>query len=321
MSTPRITVLMSVYNGEEYLAEAIESILRQTFRDFEFLIIDDGSTDGTKEIIESIQDSRIRLISRANKGFTASLNEGIEKARGEYIARQDADDLSLPQRLEREVVYLDAHPEVGMVGTNYTIMDDADRPVVTTRLFTHPDDLAIAELLSNQFGHGSVMMRKSVVNNVGLYDSRGGEVVSDYDLFCRISRVAKLANLKEPLYKWRSHPAGMGLSDHALQIKQSFAIRDREFKEQIFGNLKRYKVFRSIHPFSFYPGPLLYFDHKSRMFRDLAWLYRREGRWGEATLMLLAALCMAPWRRQNLRCLRGHLRDRSNRQVWEYEFI
>src|SRR5947207_1274318 len=114
---------MSVYNGENYLAEAIDSILNQTFKDFEFIVIDDGSSDTSLKIIKKYTDPRIKLISRKNKGLVASLNEGLAKAKGDYIARQDADDVSLPQRLKKEVEYLDAHPKVALVGSNYKHLD------------------------------------------------------------------------------------------------------------------------------------------------------------------------------------------------------
>jgi glycosyltransferase involved in cell wall biosynthesis len=121
---PRISVVMSVYNGEKYLRQAIESILQQTYTDFEFIIIDDGSTDSSREIIQSYDDKRIRLvINEQNIGLTKSLNKGIRLAKGEFIARMDADDISLPQRFEKQVAYLDSHPEVGVLGTYANIID------------------------------------------------------------------------------------------------------------------------------------------------------------------------------------------------------
>ncbi len=118
-SAPRVNVIMAVFNGEQYLQEAIESILRQTFDNFEFVIIDDGSTDKTVEILNRFSDERIkRLTNESNIGLTRSLNRGIRFSRGEYIVRQDADDVSLPERLAKQVAYLDAHSMVGLVGTS-----------------------------------------------------------------------------------------------------------------------------------------------------------------------------------------------------------
>ena len=117
MKNPKVTVLMSVYNGEKYLQEAIDSILEQTFKDFEFLIINDGSTDKTGEILESYHDLRIKIINNEkNIGLTKSLNKGLKLARGEYIARQDADDISMPERLEKEVEFLETHQDYAVVG-------------------------------------------------------------------------------------------------------------------------------------------------------------------------------------------------------------
>ena len=116
--SPRVTVLMAVYNGERFLAEAVASILDQTFRDFEFLIVNDGSTDRSREIILSFGDPRIRLVDNPeNIGLTRSLNRGLELAKGGLIARQDADDISLPERLEREIGFLDGNPKAAIVGS------------------------------------------------------------------------------------------------------------------------------------------------------------------------------------------------------------
>jgi len=118
MKEPKVTVLMPVYNGEKYLNEAIDSILGQTFKDFKFLIINDGSTDGTADILKSYKDSRIKVTNNEkNIGLTKSLNKGLKMAKSEYIARMDADDISLPTRLQKQVEFMDSHPKVGVCGT------------------------------------------------------------------------------------------------------------------------------------------------------------------------------------------------------------
>ena len=117
MNNPLVSVVLSVYNAEKHIVEAIESILTQSYKNFEFIIIDDGSTDGSLEIIKSYDDERIILISRENKGLIASLNEGIEQAKGKYIARMDADDISLSSRFEEQVTFMEMHEEVGICGT------------------------------------------------------------------------------------------------------------------------------------------------------------------------------------------------------------
>ncbi|MCP8319033.1 MAG: glycosyltransferase, partial [Candidatus Methylarchaceae archaeon HK01B] len=125
MKSPKITILMSVYNGEKYLREAIDSILNQTFKDFEFLIINDGSTDRTVEILRSYHDSRIKIITNEkNMGLTKSLNKGLKIARSEYVARMDADDISYPRRLEVQYEYMKKNPDVGIVGSWNDVIDD-----------------------------------------------------------------------------------------------------------------------------------------------------------------------------------------------------
>ncbi len=311
-ATPKVTVLMSVYNSEAYLREAIESILNQTFKDFEFLIINDGSKDKSLGIIKSYKDQRIRLISRENKGLTLSLNQGIDLAQGEYIARQDSDDISPPYRLEKEVKFLDDHPKVGMVGSNYTIMDKKGKHIVTTNVFTHPDDLKIAQVTCNQYGHGSVMMRKSVLAKTGYYDKKVG-YVEDYDLWTRISRVADIANFEEPLYFYRRNEAGVTLQNHELQINQTFAVRDKAF-EHYLKHRREYKIL------SYHPSGHHYKDRKAALYRDLAYLYRNKRRHFGAARMLVLAILFQPKNKRNYRLLAKTLLKPS-RPNWEYEFL
>lgn len=320
VAAPRVTVLMSVYNGERYLPEAIASILDQTFRDFEFVIIDDGSTDASRAVIEGYKDPRIRLVTQENRGLAPSLNKGLRFARGEYVARQDADDVSLSERLERQVAYLDAHPGVALLGCNYTIIDSAGSTLATTRLFTHPDDLAVIEILSNQFGHGSVMMRKADVESVGGYNESMG-YVEDYDLWIRISRVAQIANLNEPLYLWRRSENGISMSNLEHQEEQALAIRDREF-EWLRKHPRQLTFLACWHPSSYRTGARVYFDRKAAVYRDLAYLYRRGGCPGRAALCLLVAAVVGPgMRSQGIRLLLRHVKYRSIEPVWPYEWV
>lgn len=310
---------MSVYNGERYVFAAMRSILEQTFRDFELLVIDDGSTDNSRSIIESFHDPRIRLVSRENRGLTTSLNEGLELARGRYVARQDADDISLPHRLAREVALLDSQPDVGMVGTNYTIIDEQGAPIVTTSVFTHPHDLAVAEIVSNQYGHGSVMFRMSVLDEVGGYDPEVGHV-EDYDLFVRIGRVAKLANIAEPLYLWRRNAEGVTFSNRELQVAQALAVRDQEF-DRIVGERHRFRLYTSFHPFDFHPSPRAYLEKKATLFRDLSYLYRARGMQREALVAMGAAIAAAPWVPASYRRMIALLTNRSTEALWEFEWL
>jgi glycosyltransferase involved in cell wall biosynthesis len=207
---PRVTVLMSVYNGEKYLSEAIDSILGQTFEDFEFLIIDDGSTDSSSEVIRSYTDPRIRLIKNGeNIGLTCSLNKGLKLARGEYIARMDADDISLPERLEREIAIADVHPEITVVTTGFANFvnsfrkdnKDSENKVGVDEI----EWIGFEDLLEgNKVFHGSVLFRRKNILDIGGYDERLPKA-QDYDLWLRVSRNAEIIKLKRILFLRRLH--------------------------------------------------------------------------------------------------------------------
>jgi glycosyltransferase involved in cell wall biosynthesis len=157
---PLVSIIMTVYNAEEYIQTSIDSIINQTFTDFEFIIIDDGSNDKSSDIIKSIKDPRIIFRSRKNKGQTESLNEGIRIAKGIYIARQDADDISTKNRLKLQIELMETDKNIGLLGTNYEIVYPDGKLWFTTNMFTHPDDLNLAIIFSNQFGHGSIVARR-----------------------------------------------------------------------------------------------------------------------------------------------------------------
>ena len=205
VNAPVISVVMSVYNGEKYLRESIESILEQTYKNFEFIIINDGSTDSTREIILSYNDPRICLIdNEENMGLTKSLNKGLKIARGEYIARMDADDISMPERFESQIDFLNHHRDYAVVGTFLKVINEDSKVVFTIeKPIQHTD---IREFLNkdNCIGHGSAMIRKTCLQNVGFYDE-SIEKSQDYELWLRISQNYRLANIPQYLYMWRNH--------------------------------------------------------------------------------------------------------------------
>ena len=179
---PRITVIMPVYNCELYIKEAIDSILNQTFADFDFLIIDDASTDKTVSIIKEYKDSRIQLIEKTvNTGYTISLNYGLKVAKGEYIARMDGDDISLPNRFEKQIAFLDSNPDVVLCGSNFGIIG-------TEKLIILPEDneaIKLGLLKGNCIAHPSVMFRHSVIQEyVITYDADNyPTVIKKYNLY------------------------------------------------------------------------------------------------------------------------------------------
>ncbi|HDY75873.1 MAG TPA: glycosyltransferase, partial [Candidatus Marinimicrobia bacterium] len=225
MKSPKVTVLMSVYNDERYLSESVDSILNQTYKDFEFLIINDGSTDRSREILESYSDPRIRLVRNdGNIGLTRSLNKGLALAMGEYIARMDADDISLPERLEKQVGFLDADSSVGVLGINSLLIDeDGNVLEKLQRPVTH--DSIMAEMLTeNRFVHSSVMLRKKLLKMSGYYDEKL-DMAQDYELFLRLSLITKLSNLAEPLHMWRKDRTGISFAMRSAQIVARDRIR------------------------------------------------------------------------------------------------
>jgi glycosyltransferase involved in cell wall biosynthesis len=217
---PLISVCMPVYNTEPYIAEAVESILAQTYRNFEFIIIDDGSTDRSLAILESYaaQDTRIRLSSRPNSGYLIRLNEMLDVAQGDLIARMDADDVAMPERFARQIDFLDAHPEVVAVGSRILTIDSDGDPIV--EFCTTQDhegiDRAHLEVRGGFINHPAAMIRADAIRAVGGYRPAyyPGE---DVDLWLRLAEIGRLANLPEMLLKYRQHLESIGYTRQAIQ--------------------------------------------------------------------------------------------------------
>lgn len=232
---PRVTVLMTVYNNARYLSGAVGSILAQSWPDFEFLILDDGSGDGSRELLASLaaQDGRIRLhFNTQNMGLARSLNVGLGLAQGDYIARMDDDDFSLPDRLARQVAYLDAHPQVVALGTDCQQMDsdghllDGGRPVYG--LAASP---AYADWLlqwQNPLAHASVMLRRATLEAHGLHYDPSFSVTEDYELWTRLAQHGQIARLGEVLLRRHILASGVSVVQQARQIEQSGRIVARE---------------------------------------------------------------------------------------------
>ena len=201
---------MPVYNCPDYVGAAIESILGQSFTDFELVLIDDGSSDHTPTVLDRYRDSRIRRYTQSNRGLAATLNRAIELSRAPLLARQDQDDLSEPDRLAKQVAYMDSHPDCGLLGGWAQIMV-GDR--LSDRYHRHPTDaseLRYGLLFNNPFVHSSVMLRKSVVIEIGGYsEDPSRQPPEDYELWSRMSRVAEIANLPENLLVYREIPTSM----------------------------------------------------------------------------------------------------------------
>lgn len=228
--TPKITVLMPVYNCELYIQEAINSILNQTFSDFELLIIDDASSDSTVSIIKKYSDSRLKLIEKPkNSGYTNSLNYGLSIARGEYIARMDGDDISFSERFEKQVAFLNENREIALCGSLFTI--------VGTKTIIHvPEnhsEIKLTLLSHCCFGHPTIMMRKEILDQFSLHYDTSREPAEDYDLWSKLSVVSELHNIQEVLLDYRVHDAQVSQKKINQQIKNS-----SEIKLQLLNNLE-----------------------------------------------------------------------------------
>ncbi len=220
---------MPVYNSELYIREAIDSILNQTFSDFEFIIIDDASTDKSVEIIQSYTDSRIQLIVKPqNSGYTNSLNYGLKIAKGEYIARMDSDDISLPTRFEKQVAYLDRNPDVVLCGANYTIIGTDN----VYKLTENNDEIQMYFITDNCIAHPVVMLRNSVLKKYAILYDVTKEPAEDFDLWVRLFNYGKLHNLQEVLLNYRVHE--QQVSNIQSEKQQNISI---DTKINIFKNL------------------------------------------------------------------------------------
>lgn len=227
MTQPAVSVAMSVYNGERFLASAIESVLAQTMHQFEFLILDDGSKDRSREIAEGFagQDSRIRVIARENRGLVVSLNQLLAEARAPLVARMDADDLCLPDRFARQLAFLAEHPDHGVLGSRTSDIDEHGNPFP---LDTGEHPLSHAELLHNiahggpLLAHPTVMYRRQVVLEAGGYH-QAYRHCEDYDLWLRLAGRTLIANLPDRLLRYR-HYADQVSNRHALEQQIGVAV-------------------------------------------------------------------------------------------------
>ncbi|HLG02842.1 MAG TPA: glycosyltransferase, partial [Bacteroidia bacterium] len=189
MSAPLISVLLPVYNAESFIRDSIQSVLDQTLPDFELIVIDDGSKDNSAEMVESIRDPRIRFYRQENKGMGATLNYAISLARGQFLARQDADDISLAERFARQVTFLNAHTDHALAGTAAVIVNE--KLGETGRRHSPAEkhrDLCFDLLFDNPFVHSSVMMRADAIKQTGAYDLQKASLIQDYDLWWRIAQ-------------------------------------------------------------------------------------------------------------------------------------
>jgi len=231
--TPRVSVVMSVYNGERYLRESIDSILNQTFTDYELILVDDASADGTPHILDEYTDRRVvRAVNPSNLGLAGSLNRGLAMARGSYIARQDADDISHRERLAAQVAYLDAHQEVGAVTATVQWIDGRGEPVKVWRQPTDGGAIQETLLVYCCLVHGSALYRREAALEIGGYDAQL-HTGQDYDFWLRMSEGWDLACLPEVLYEYRCHAGMVSRERHAEQARNADLARARAVRRRL----------------------------------------------------------------------------------------
>lgn len=202
----RVSIIMSVFNGEKYLNKAMDAILYQTFSDFEFIIINDGSTDRTNDILKSYTDPRIRVFNQENRGLIQSLNRGISLASGEYIARQDADDISLPDRIKEQVKIMDNDPKIVLVGSSYYVINDNDDIIDFVKVPQSDTEIRWKMIFFNPFCHTSIIIRSETLKDKNLYYNENDVHAEDFGLWSRLLQYGDCYNIDKPFVKYRAHP-------------------------------------------------------------------------------------------------------------------
>ncbi|WGD34883.1 glycosyltransferase family 2 protein [Olleya sp. YS] len=219
---PLITVLIPTYNCEQYVHDAVQSILNQTYTNFECIIIDDCSTDGTVDIIKTFDDPRINLIVKPkNSGYTNSLNYGLTIAKGKYIARMDGDDISLPNRFEKQVAIFEQNDDIVVCGSIFKLIDTE----TIIEAPEHHDAIKLGLLKESCIGHPTAMIRTSVLNTHNINYNTAYEPAEDYDLWVRLSQVGQLYNIQDVLFLYRVHDNQVSITKKEIQRKSASLSR------------------------------------------------------------------------------------------------
>lgn len=230
LKVPKISVIMPVYNGEKYLKEAIDSILKQTFANFELLLINDGSTDLTEAIIGSYDDERIVYIkNEKNLGLIKTLNKGLDLAKGEFIARMDQDDISHSERFEKQLIIFEKNTEIGVCGTLFTPFNNSNNKEYN--IIEHPElhkTIKIQLLALCIVGHPTIMMRKNAVGNFRYDESF--QAAEDYELWTRLVTSTQFYNIQESLLQYRIHDTNMSVLENSTQVNNAKKITGNQLK-------------------------------------------------------------------------------------------
>ena len=214
---PLVTVLLPVFNAEKYLQDALESILQQTYKNITILAIDDGSTDKSLEILRAAnnKDSRLIIITRENRGLVSTLNEGLVLAEGEFIARMDADDISLPTRIEKQVALMQQHSDIGVCGCHYSLMGESNQKIYVQ---TKHEYIAAQLLFGVPLAHPSAMLRKSLLDEKGIQYNPEFQRAQDYELWSRMVKYTKFASVDEILFYYRIHQSQASVVETSITL-------------------------------------------------------------------------------------------------------
>ncbi len=243
---PMISVIMPVYNGEKYLREAIESILSQTYGNFEFIIIDDASKDESVSIVREYDDDRIKLFENdVNMGVAATLNKGIDLAKGKYIARMDCDDISMPNRFEKQIEYMESHTDTVICGSSVNILTDG---VEIFRQYSESDGAIRADMIFNSaFVHPAVMIRSDVLKEHNIRYDTEYERAEDYEMWSRIIKMGECCNIRTPLLKYRHHTKQVTQTQKELMFTMANRVRQKMLNDMnVCMNETERKVFFNV---------------------------------------------------------------------------
>ena len=225
-----VSVIMPAYNAEKYIAAAIDSILSQTFGDFEFIIINDCSTDRTEEIVLSYEDPRIVYLKNdENLGVAKTLNKGLAAAKGKYIARMDADDISMPERLAKQVAFLEMNPNIAVMGTNVEIFNETGT-ICTGWSATEPEQMKVDLLYACGLAHPSVMIRTDAIRDLGGYDPEFNGL-EDYELWCRVTEKHQITTLPDILLRYRIHGSQVTQNPSARYLELLRKLKTRQIRQ------------------------------------------------------------------------------------------
>ncbi len=240
----KISAVLPVYNCEKYIQQAIDSILNQTFKDFELIIINDGSTDGSLELIKGYNDPRIVIIDQNNQGLAKTLNNGLAIARGEYIARMDADDISMPDRFEKQLAYLTKYPKIKLLGTGVDLIDKDGESICIDVPYTGSSFLKkFLKKIGNPFKHPSVMFDRELALYLGGYNEKIGKYFEDYFLWSEFAHHSEIDILNEVLLKYRITPGSImsSIKSEKFSLFMLKVINNRTFTDNDAEEMKLIK--------------------------------------------------------------------------------